>query len=473
VFSNFKSNLIQSALTLHDAVLLREVLLGSSCCCFQRAVAEPFVPSDLCSMFTPRICSNGNTSILISIQQTCAGNLLNNSECSSVDIACLCQSSTSISALGCCLPTSCGAADQTTAIAYLQQLCATAGVTLPSSLTCDSSSSSDTAIPPVQSSSSSDIESSTIATIPVTKQSSSIATSQESTSELASSTSSSNPASPSSSISSIRTTSSSVSPTTTSSELPAGGESSPSSSANSTSHHHGDLSAGAIAGIAIGAIAILAIICFLVFFLLRRRRQSLHETPHDSTQSYPELETNANRHEAGRGSVFNGNTGHAYEKDAKENSYPVTSPTTDKELPLTYASPTSREHHELPYSPSARIVNVAEADSYSIPQFAEADSSPLQEKSTDPDTGRIIKRKPLSPGPSSSLLSESGPGSGSIEIAGAEASDEAAKLEVLKSRLERVRKEKERLSKLHELDELEKELQAEVMAASRKTMGGG
>lgn len=86
--------------------------------------------------------------------------------------------------------------------------------------------------------------------------------------------------------------------------------------------------------------------------------------------------------------------------------------------------------HELPNSASAR-------------QYAEADSSPIFRKEVPP------------------------PSVGTAASRGSR-SDADQKLDILKSRLEMVRSDKERLSKLRDLDELERELKEEIMTEQRK-----
>jgi hypothetical protein len=228
-----------------------------------------------------------------------------------------------------------------------------------------------------------------------------------------------------------------------------------STSTPSPTNHPAGITSGAKAGIAIGTIAVIGVAVVLIWFCLRRRRRS---------QSYNqaervELATAANtqeleakeRHEAEAREI-------AKHGQMKYDPYPAG------------ADELYQEPHELPHD-STRITDVAEADSYyphmaNSPPLAAADSTHLPEKRSSIPQGWHSPNSTVLSGTTS--ISETGAGSSTREV-----ERSTSKLEILKARLERVRNEKERLNKLQELEELEKELKEEVMAESRRAMERG
>jgi len=64
------------------------------------------------------------------------------SSCSQLDIKCICSTQTFISAITCCVARTCNQADQETTVKFAQQLCGSAGVSVPSSVVCSSGASS-------------------------------------------------------------------------------------------------------------------------------------------------------------------------------------------------------------------------------------------------------------------------------------------------------------------------------------------
>lgn len=71
--------------------------------------------------------------------ESCVSNFTTGQEiggCNSLDIKCICSQQTFLSDIACCLAGACDAADQQTAIGYAQNICGTAGVTVPSSVVC-------------------------------------------------------------------------------------------------------------------------------------------------------------------------------------------------------------------------------------------------------------------------------------------------------------------------------------------------
>jgi len=84
-------------------------------------------------------------STLPACAQTCLGSFTSGSSiggCSSLDIKCICSAQSFLSDIACCLEGACSAADQASAIKYAQQICETAGVTVPDSLSAAGSCSS-------------------------------------------------------------------------------------------------------------------------------------------------------------------------------------------------------------------------------------------------------------------------------------------------------------------------------------------
>jgi len=80
--------------------------------------------------------------------QSCVAGFTSGSQiggCSSVDIVCICSSSTFLSGIACCLAGKCDAADQQAATEYAQNLCKASGVTnLPSAVSCASTAAAST-----------------------------------------------------------------------------------------------------------------------------------------------------------------------------------------------------------------------------------------------------------------------------------------------------------------------------------------
>jgi cobalamin biosynthesis Mg chelatase CobN len=65
--------------------------------------------------------------------------------CGQLDIKCICSNDDFLNGIACCLKDKCDTAGQAAAVKYAQQICSTAGVTVPDEVTCKESSSSASA----------------------------------------------------------------------------------------------------------------------------------------------------------------------------------------------------------------------------------------------------------------------------------------------------------------------------------------
>lgn len=120
--------------------------------------------------------AQSNNQTLPPCAETCAAAFTTPGEvagCNGQNIACICSNSTFISSIACCLSANCDAADQVIATGYAQQLCGDNGVTVPSAVSCLSSSSTATA---TQSSATSNLTVATTATTTSSKTSSTATT---------------------------------------------------------------------------------------------------------------------------------------------------------------------------------------------------------------------------------------------------------------------------------------------------------
>ncbi|KAK4112059.1 hypothetical protein N656DRAFT_798419 [Canariomyces notabilis] len=81
---------------------------------------------------------------LPSCAQSCANQYLTGGipGCGTADVQCICGNSGFISGIACCLAGVCDAADQTSAVAFASGICGAAGVSVPSAVTCTSTTSS-------------------------------------------------------------------------------------------------------------------------------------------------------------------------------------------------------------------------------------------------------------------------------------------------------------------------------------------
>ncbi|KAH8685563.1 hypothetical protein BGZ60DRAFT_395463 [Tricladium varicosporioides] len=211
------------------------------------------------------------------------------------------------------------------------------------------------------------------------------------------------------------------------------------------------LSGGAKAGIAIGVIAVVAIICGIAFFIWRRRKAGLAAKTSGNQDGLPgmaEMGTPANVHEIGAtrgqsvkksGVVMPPELGGDDQSKKPESTMPpelgVTAEITVSELPAESAIP------------------------------REGISTPTQKTDSNLPPAEIVFGQFAKPGADETASRVSG------------SSDNAAgssqKLDYLKEKMDKIRAEKERLQKLQELDELEAAVQKEIMDEQRKTLGSG
>jgi hypothetical protein len=85
--------------------------------------------------------------MLMYIQDTCVAAFTTPGEvagCPNVNVACICSNSAFISSTACCLAAKCDPADQVIAAANAQQICGDYGVTVPTAVSCLTSSSTTT-----------------------------------------------------------------------------------------------------------------------------------------------------------------------------------------------------------------------------------------------------------------------------------------------------------------------------------------
>ena len=119
---------------------------------------------------------------------------------------------------------------------------------------------------------------------------------------------------------------------------------------SATQTHHQHLSAGAIAGIAIGASTLLILLCTIAFFLSRRRRRGDDQTP----PTQPSADTSSPP-PFGEKESWPNSPGHFSDTDASTNSNATTIPQV-RELEDTQAPRKvgSRSRQELAGSPTAK-----------------------------------------------------------------------------------------------------------------------
>ncbi|KAK1750406.1 hypothetical protein QBC47DRAFT_394013 [Echria macrotheca] len=181
--------------------------------------------------------------------QTCLDAAIANGVlCNASDAKCLCSKPDFVATVGCCISQNCSVSDQDTAVASLVSTCAKAGTVIPSTATCVSTTSTGS------STSSSSTE--RITTTLVTSVDSITASSTFGTAP----------------INTISSSTSSSPPITTVTVIGVGSNSGATSTPDPTTSSSG-LSAGALAGIVVGAVGGVAIIILIIVIAWRRRRR--------------------------------------------------------------------------------------------------------------------------------------------------------------------------------------------------------
>ncbi|KAK6068647.1 CFEM domain-containing protein [Seiridium cupressi] len=87
---------------------------------------------------------NGLPDCAFALQKQCVTKFTSGTNiggCPQLNVSCICSQQSFLSDIACCLADVCSAADQQAAVDYAHSLCSTAGVTVPSAVTCSSKSS--------------------------------------------------------------------------------------------------------------------------------------------------------------------------------------------------------------------------------------------------------------------------------------------------------------------------------------------
>ena len=229
------------------------------------------------------------------------------------------------------------------------------------------------------------------------------------------------------------------------------------------------LSAGAKAGIAIGAIAAILIALLLIFLLLRRRTTKLATNSDGPFPLEAELPTKSNTHEIDGQSMEH----MAVKLDEKHSLSPHE---IVPELPAENSmygiqkdgSSTAAINHELDASQSmvqggGPELNQAPQQTFSPPYLATDESVEVDRESKD--KASEVSHTQDAPPPESSGVSNQALTSETSEA------ESFSRMEELQAKIEKIKVVKERLLKLQELDKMEAAVQREMQEEQRKSMG--
>jgi hypothetical protein len=240
------------------------------------------------------------------------------------------------------------------------------------------------------------------------------------------------------------------SPTTQSSSA---STSSPGNTTGSTSSSR--ISTGAKAGIAVGIVALFILIVLITFFYFRRRGKIINGTSGEKPlkPNAHELITTANTHEM--------STKHNVPEMDEQNSGKPN---------LTVAATESRGQQETLHEldPASHITSLTSHEQLPSPQeFENSAAKSLAGLTTS--AGKRVSETTDSRSTASVPVVEA-------ELAGLEKAvineKEEQRLQILKDRIERIRAEKERLTRIQELEALEEETKREILDAQRRVDGG-
>ncbi len=265
------------------------------------------------------------------------------------------------------------------------------------------------------------------------------------------------------------------------------------------------ISGGAIAGIVVGILVVLGAIGFMAFLGVRRQRTTLHEPETEDPTRKPRSriqEIPGKDHEIQKGALMSQDnkldqitkpdTCEAINKGftVEENELPtqhnkLEQPGNEVQIRATghpRELETQVQHDELELlgssehpveAPSATYSPAhAELDSYGVLSPGQLEIANVPELTDEPIQRKALPAQSSVPRFSGTSLPESTPASsaaGPVDQADTRnASTGPSKVDILQERLERVRAEKDRLSKLQQLEEMEAALQQEVMAELKK-----
>jgi hypothetical protein len=199
----------------------------------------------------------------------------------------------------------------------------------------------------------------------------------------------------------------------------------------STSSPGPKISGGAIGGIVVGVVAILAILSALAFFCIRRRRSD-----RKSESQLPEMQAVEISYEMP-----------GKDDTSKTPTYPVPYDHTKDGFYVPYGELGSQQY-ELENNPVISPTTASELASDSTTAAPELSS-------TTPRDNKAYIDTPIAVSPVAT--SSSGTGSES-------------KLSILRGRMDKIRAEKERLLKVQELEEMEAAVQREIMGEQMREM---
>ncbi|KAI9670357.1 MAG: hypothetical protein M1817_004400 [Caeruleum heppii] len=94
------------------------------------------------SAFSAVALAQVNLGDLPSCARGCIGTSVNVPGCNGLDIRCICSNQSFLGDIACCLQRECNQSDQENAVRFASSLCSSAGVDVPDSVACGSSSSS-------------------------------------------------------------------------------------------------------------------------------------------------------------------------------------------------------------------------------------------------------------------------------------------------------------------------------------------
>jgi len=343
--------------------------------------------------------------------------------CSAVDVACVCLDLPT-SGLPCCVVSACSGADQAAVGSYVQALCSANGIEVFSPLTCNSTTPNANGI-----------------------------------SSLAS-------------ISHVSPTSKTVSISTTlfiGTSLESASYTSTGSSTTSTiAASKNGPSAGAKAGIAIGAIGVILLILLLTFFLLLHRKSKAAGNSEEPLPFEGELSTKSSMHQI----------------DGRITSYPTLDNLDEEyevlpsisELPAekqiyTFQSEelsTPANNHELDAGPPVADPQNWELEQNQVPQ--QTFSQPYQ-----PDYEAFGSDVGKGNGAAEAVAVQHEPDSSRVAseavLSATSTSASSSRIDGLRAKRDKIKVEKERLLKLQELDEMDAAVQYEIREEQRMSAG--
>lgn len=221
----------------------------------------------------------------------------------------------------------------------------------------------------------------------------------------------------------------------------------------------GGLSEGSKAGIAVGIIVILSAGILAAFICIRKRRkQRLSDTGNGVPGEMRDLGTSSNT--LGRVATKN-NTTETEEPIGGNARSKVRKLTSARERPL-------RERYDAPEREVQVEPDLESESRLATPQHEIHQPNPFAMDETENSSRNKYRMEDFDMlGAKFTTSPRTGPGGGV-----ADANEEQLRLKALRSRIERIREEKDRLERIQELENMERQTKKEIMEAQRRAGTG-